>query len=38
MTAQQLAKERVVTAHDGGRGLTVEGAQQGQAPGDLLSC
>jgi hypothetical protein len=32
MPAQQLAKERVVTAHDGGRGLTVEGAKQGQAP------
>jgi hypothetical protein len=37
MTAQQLAQGRVVTPHDGGRGLTVEGAKQGQAPGGGLS-
>src|SRR6266446_3188401 len=33
MPAQQLAKERVVTTNDGGRGLTVEVAKQGQALG-----
>jgi len=34
MPAQQLTQERVVTPQGVGEGLTVEGAKQGQAPGD----